>query len=54
MGESWARQPLMFVVELGVFAKKQIPKRTQFGPFVAPMVSEPLKAGVGKLEFMVR
>ena len=36
-----------------MFAKKLIPKLTQFGPFVAPTAADPPKAAVGKFLLMV-
>jgi len=42
------------VTELGVFAKRQILKRTQFGPFVAPSSAEPPNvASAGRFMLMV-
>ena len=38
--------------ELGIFAKKQIPKRTQFGPFVAPTTAEP-RSGAAAGQFVL-
>ena len=32
-------QATCFIAELGVFAKKPIPRRVQFGPYVADLVS---------------
>ena len=31
---------MLFFTELGVFAKKTIPKRIQFGPYVADLVDD--------------
>jgi len=36
------------VTELGVFAKKQILKRTQFGPIVAPTTTQPPDAAAAR------
>lgn len=42
------------VAELGVFAKKLIPKRTQFGPFVAPTTSKAPRPAAGKFLLTVQ
>lgn len=41
-------------LELGVFAKKPIPKYTQFGPFVGDLVDSQEKVTVHKFPLMVR
>ena len=47
--------PFVFELsELGVFAKKAIPKRTQFGPFIAELVESQDKVTSSKFLLQVK